>query len=614
MFRRLLVEFNSDFTYTVAMSDTWNLQPLAKGDDDPQLATSQKEAQNAVATFAKKWRVRPEYCQDSDVLLEALGDYQDLMTSHGLNSRAAYYFSLRTAQDQLDTNLKGLTSLADEVSTHLANDLQFFTIQLSKIDTESQAKHLADPKLKDYRHFLSRLFAEGQYTLSDEQEKILNLSAATSYEAWVRMTSTFLAKDQVETLQEDGSQSVKSLPELLSLTNSPNKKVRDQAAGHVHSLTAQYAPVAAEEMNALLSYKKMTDELRGFDRPDASRHLADDIDSKVVDAMLQAVEQQFSLAQRFYALKATLLGQKKLAYHERNIEYGHINGEFSFDQSLKLVDRVFQNLDPQFAEILQKFQNAGQFDVHPRPGKSGGAFCAHMLITQPTYVLLNHTNRLQDVLTLAHEMGHAINNELMRQSQTALNFHTPLSTAEVASTFMEDFVLEHLAQQAEPEAQLAIVMMKLNDDISSIFRQVAAYRFEQDLHQQFRQSNYLPQDAIGELFSTHMASYMGPSVEQSSGSQNWWVYWSHFRNFFYVYSYASGLLISKSLQQMVRQDPKSIKQVKHFLAAGSSAAPADIFKQLGIDITQASFWQLGLKNVEDLLNQAELLAKAAKGT
>jgi oligoendopeptidase F len=247
-------------------------------------------------------------------------------------------------------------------------------------------------------------------------------------------------------------------------------------------------------------------------------------------------------------------------------------------------------------------------DVYPRQGKQGGAFCAAASVSLPTYILLNHTDRLQDVLTLAHETGHGINNELMRVKQNALNFGTPTSTAEVASTFMEDFVLEHLAAEADEPTQLAINMLKLNDDISSIFRQVAGYRFEQELHQAVRERGYVPQEQIGEIFTKAMSTYMGPAVEQSPGSQNWWVYWSHFRRYFYVYSYASGLLISKSLQAMVRQDPASISRVKEFLSAGTSDSPKNIFAKLDIHIDEPTFWQRGLDQIASLLDQTEKLA------
>jgi len=151
-------------------------------------------------------------------------------------------------------------------------------------------------------------------------------------------------------------------------------------------------------------------------------------------------------------------------------------------------------------------------------------------------------------------------------------------------------------------------MAKLNDDVTTIFRQVACYRFEQALHTSFREKGYLSKDDIGSLFIQNMSAYMGPAVQQSSGSNNWWVYWSHIREFFYVYSYASGLLISKALQHKVKDNPGFIEHVKEFLSAGTSASPRMIFKNMGIDIADNKFWDDGLKEIENLLNETEALA------
>ncbi len=587
---------------------TWDLTPLATNDIDQELTHSLQQSQRKVAEFVKKWSQRQDYLEKPDVLVIALDEYENLMHYHGLNTRASYYYDLRTAQDQLNTDLKGMAASADEQVIDLANQIQFFTLAIAKIPQVKQADFLGFAGLQKYHHFLQQLFKESHHTLTDQEEKILNLTSQPAYQAWVRMTETFLSGKQVKTLAPDGRQKDATLPELLSLSSHQDKKVRDKAAKHIHAIMSEIAPIAVEEMNAILQYKKTTDQLRKFARPDASRHLSDDIDSQVVDQMLNAVEQRYDIAQRFYKLKARLFGLNKLAYHERNLEYGHLDQHYEYPEAVEVVTTVFRKLDPEFASILESFVANRQIDVYPRPGKSGGAFCAHRLITQPSYVLLNHTDKLRDVLTLAHEMGHAINNELMRQKQNALNFDTPLATAEVASTFMEDFVLQHLAQSADASTQLAINMMKLNDDVSSIFRQVAGYRFEQSLHNEHRRTNYVSQERIGQLFAEQMKKYMGPAVVQSAGSQNWWVYWSHFRHFFYVYSYASGLLISKSLQAMVHQDPSSISKVKELLAAGSSASPLRIFQKLDLSIDQPDFWQQGLSQIENLLHQTEKLA------
>jgi oligoendopeptidase F len=302
------------------------------------------------------------------------------------------------------------------------------------------------------------------------------------------------------------------------------------------------------------------------------------------------------------------MGLRRLRYHERNVEYGSIRARYSFGDSIRLTGRVLKSLDPDFYGIFRGFVEGGHFDVYPRKGKTSGAFCAHNLKSQPTYILLNHTGRLHDVLTLAHELGHAINNELIRGRQHGLDFGTPLSTAEVASTFFEDFVLDEVLRKADDETRLSLMMRKLNDDVTTIFRQVACYRFEQELHHEFRQKGYLSKEEIGRLFRTHMAAYMGDAVEQSPGSENWWVYWGHIRSFFYVYSYASGLLISKSLQSSVKRDRSFIAKVKEFLSAGLADSPRNIFLRLGVDIGEPGFWNRGLDEVQALLDDARALA------
>ncbi len=440
----------------------------------------------------------------------------------------------------------------------------------------------------------------------------MNLKAQTSYGNWVRMTSDFLSREEREVLLEDGRTARKPKEEILSLVNSRTKKVRDRAAAAFNDILAKNVDIAEVELNSVLANKKVDDELRGIPRPDLPRHLADDIDTSVVDALRSTVSMRYDISSRFYQLKARLLGVRKLKYHERNVEYGSVTKKYPFSRALSLVRRVMEGLDREFLAILDDFVERSRFDVHPRRGKSGGAFCVHHLLTQPTFIMLNHTNTLHDVLTLAHELGHGINNELIRKKQHSLDFGTPTSTAEVASTFMEDFVLREILKTADDETRLSILMTKLNDDVSTIFRQIACYDFESELHHVFRQKGYLSKAEIGALFQKRMAAYMGPAVEQSPGSENWWVYWSHIRSFFYVYSYAGGLLISKSLQHSVRRDRAFITKVKDFLSAGLSESPRTIFGRLGIDIGDLGFWKQGLDEVDELLGETEELARSLR--
>ncbi len=590
----------------------WNLSKLFKSDNDVEIMQEKKNVEDAFNSFINKWENNTEYLSNSLILKTALDEYEKLSCMYGSYSRESYYFSLRYYLDEQNAELKAKLNTILALSKNLDNRIQFFTHRIAKIKQEDQNKFLNDEVLRPYKHFLEILFLDAKYLLSEDVEKVLNLKSKTSYSNWVNMTSTFLSKETREVVDENGNTTTMSMEEILSLMNSKDKKVRDAAVVAFNSILEKYVEVGEIEVNSVLENKKIDDELRKVDRPDTLRHLADDIPSSVVDTLIESVTERFDISAKYYALKAQLYGVKKLAYHERNLEYGEVLKKYSYEDSVKLVNNVFEKLDPQFAEIFSSFVNDGLIDVFPQKGKRGGAFCAHQLITQPTYILLNHTDQLNDVLTLAHESGHGINNELIKLRQNALNFGTPTSTAEVASTFMEDFVLQELLLQANDEERLSLLMTKLNSDISTIFRQIAAYQFEYALHLEFRTKGYLPKEEIGKIFRKHMSAYMGDAVEQSTGSENWWLYWTHIRYFFYNYSYASGLLISKAMQASVKKDKTFVTNVKEFLSAGRAEPPTDIFNKLGIDISKKEFWLTGLKEVEALLEETTLLAKKLK--
>lgn len=572
----------------------WNLTPIAQ--------SNREEVERKTKIFSEHWKSRTDYLESPAVLADALGEYEALLRYYGLGGNELYHISLRSSQDENDPKIKAKFNQAVEVANQREDEIRFFELAISKIVPDRQKQFLYFAGLAPYQHWLEKLFARAKYVLSEPEEKIMSQKYMVAHHNWVQMVSGFLSKEE---------RHGKPFNEIMSLMDDKKKSVRDRAAADINDILAKHLETAEHEINAVLGNKKIDDELRGYTRPDQSRHVSDDIDTDIVDTLITTVASRFDLSQRYYKLKAKLLRTKKLAYHERNVSIGRLDMTYDFKSSVAIVRRVVGKLDPEFASILDRFSKNGQFDVYPRKGKRGGAFCAHELLSQPTYILLNHTDKLRDVQTLAHELGHGINNELMRSKQNALNFGSPMATAEVASTFMEDFVLEDLREKAGEKMKLPMMMAKLNDDISSIFRQVACYQFEQELHREFRANGYLSHVQIGKLFGTHMTSYMGPAVEQSKGSQNWWVYWSHIRTFFYVYSYASGLLISKSLQASVRKDPSFIGNVKGFLESGMSDSPRVIFEKVGIDISDRKFWLQGLSEVEALLTEAESLAYGA---
>lgn len=589
--------------------DTWDLSPLYKSDNDPRIIEDRKSAETILNAFVNKWEKNEKYLKDPKTLLQAITEYEQMILDNGLLSNEEAYLFLRTSQDSINTDLKASQNIHNDLMNKHMNKVQFFTYRISKIPENEQKKFLNYAPLSKYKHYLEKLFSEAKYLLSEDVEKVLLITTKTSHSNWTDMTEEFLYAEERE-ITVDGEKKKLGLDSLLNIaTTHKDEATRDNATNLVNEILRKWLPVATKELNTVLEYKRNIDEIRGFKRADEERLLSDDINPEFVDPLLEAVTERFDISQRYYALKAKLLGKKKLKYNERMLTVGSYDRKYSYQEAKEIVLNLYQKLDSELYNIVKAFFDEKRVDVFPQKGKRGGAFCSISLSTHPIYILLNHTEEVHDVTTLAHELGHGVNHVLMQRNCSELNYTSSKSTAEVASTFFEDFAIEEIAEGLSQEDRLTIMIKKLDGDVASIFRQIAFYKFEQELHVIAKEKGYLSEKEIGELFIKHMKSYLGDAVSYEEGCENWWEYVGHFRYFFYVYSYASGLLVSKALQDMVKENHGNINLVKDFLSKGGEMSPLDIFKSLGLDVTTKEFWNKGIAKVEKLLDETEELAK-----
>lgn len=549
-----------------------------------------------------RWRNNKKYLEDAKTLSIALKEYEQLQQRYGQCTKPHYYLFLLNSLNQTDTDIKAKLNKVSAISTQLENEIQFFELNISKVNVLQQRNFLKSTHLKNYKHYLEQLFTMSKYLLSDKEEKIFNLTSKTGYSNWVNMVSELLDKQKLLVKDEQRETKEITYNEIGKYLDSKEKFVRDYASKQFNKINGKYLEIAEFEINSILEGKKISDDYRGITRPDLTRYLSDDIDAEIVDVLSSTVTEYFNIPQRYYKYKANQLGQRKIKYYERNVPLGNVDLEYKYDHAMSIVKNTFKDLDGDFYDIVSDFERNEQYDVFPKEGKSGGAFCVSVGKDFPTYILLNHTNKLNDVLTIAHESGHGIHSELSK-CQSELNSGYPTSLAEVASTFFEDFVLEEILKDSTDDVRKVILNQKVNNDISTIFRQIAFLNFEKELHGEFRKSGYLNKERISDIFVKHMKEYLGKSVIDDESMRYGWIYVSHFRSFFYVYSYASGLLISKALQSMVREDKRDIDLVKRFLSSGSTKSPKEIFRDMGIDITKKEFWIRGIKEVERNLEE-----------
>jgi oligoendopeptidase F len=367
------------------------------------------------------------------------------------------------------------------------------------------------------------------------------------------------------------------------------------------------APFSEAEINAVYTNKKIDDTLRGFTVPYAETVLGYRNDPKVVDNLVKTVTQSFPIAHRFNRIKARLLGQKKLRYYDNRLSINDGAAAYPFNKTVSLVKNTFGKIDMRYADILESFFGNGQIDVFPRTGKAGGGYCSSSY-DAPTFILLNHVDNADSMHTLAHEMGHAFHGELSR-SQGPLYCSYSTSLAETASTLFEGLAQEAEMDGLSPARQIVALANKINKEITTIFRSIACFNFESDLHAEIRSTGFVPKERIAALHNKNMQAYLGPAFELLPDDGYFFVAWIHIRRFFYVYTYAYGMLVSKALLRRYKQDKTFWKKIEQFLSSGGKDSPENILKEIGIDVSESSFWKEGLKEIEDDIKKLEKLTK-----
>ena len=254
---------------------------------------------------------------------------------------------------------------------------------------------------------------------------------------------------------------------------------------------------------------------------------------------------------------------------------------------------------------MDKLVDGGQIDVFPRVGKVSGAYC-RSAYSSPTLVLLNHNDSFQSYTTLAHELGHAIHSELSRKNGPIYSEYS-MSLAETASTLFESIAFDKAVADFGKNEKIIALHDKINDEISTIFRQVACFKYEQDIHHSVREKGFVSAEELAQMHNRRMAEYLGPSVQLAPSDGYMFVYWSHIRRFFYVYSYAFGLLVSKALLRKYRQDHTYFEKIEKFLSAGGKDSPENILKSIDIDVMKPDFWREGLLEIEREVLELERL-------
>ncbi|MEA2380944.1 MAG: oligoendopeptidase [Solirubrobacteraceae bacterium] len=581
----------------------WDLDPLVDGEGEAGADRMLDEADERAAAFAERYAGRVKDF-DGGELAQAM---RELEVMSDLVGRAANYAHLRFSCDTNDPANGALVARVNEKGTAVETKLLFFELEWAELDDQHAEELLAADGLQKSRHYLRNIRRYRPYLLSEPEEKILTEKAVSGRDSWTRLFSEQTSAIHVKV--PDEGEPVK-LDVALARLMSPDREVRRTTAEAVTAALEPGLRTRGYIYNTVAQDKATDDRLRGYPSWISSRNLANEASDESVQALVEAVRSNYDLPQRWYRLKARLLGLERLADYDRMAAIDTDEVTVAWPEATDIVLTSFHEFSPVLHDTAKRFFDEHWIDAPVRPGKRGGAFCAYTVPSVHPYVMLNYTSRRRDVLTLAHELGHGMHAALA-QPRGVFEQHTPLTLAETASVFGETLVFRRLLDAAEtPASRLALLAENIEGSIATVFRQIAMNRFEDRVHTTRRQEGELSVETFGAHWEASQSEMLGDSVEITEGYKTWWSYVPHFIGTpGYVYAYAYGQLLALSVYGRYLEEGESfVPRYIELLSAGGSRSPEELAAIAGLDLTDPEFWNNGLRLVRDQLEAAEQAA------
>lgn len=579
----------------------WSLADLYSGMDSPELEAAFDRIEEQITSFeGVRGRLKPDLPPEQ--FLEIVHASEETTR---LAQKLYAFAGLSFAADTQDQAALTLQARVQQFLAQMENRTLFFSLWWKDLD-DVNAQRLMDAS-GDYRYYLEQIRHFKPYTLSEAEEKVINLKNVTGSNALITLYDSITNRYMFK-LKVDGKTEELTRAQLMNHVYSPDGKVRARAYKELYRVFSADGPILGQMYQTLArDWHNENLDLRKYRSPMAVRNLSNDIPDEAVDVLLDAARGNAGIFQRFFTLKARHVGVKKLRRYDIYAPVAGSKKTYSFDQAAHMVLDSFGAFDPRVAALAQRVFDENHLDSEIRKGKRAGAFCASILPEMTPYVLVNYQGNAREVATLAHELGHAIHAMLAAHHNT-FTFHSSLPLAETASTFGEMMLIDKLlAEEGDEAVRRDILFRQVDDAYATIMRQSFFALFEKQAHEMVQKNASV--DEISAAYWKNLEQQFGDSMDLSEEFKWEWVAIPHiFHTPFYVYAYAFGQLLVFSLYQQYKAEGEAFKpKYLKILGAGGSEAPARILAEAGIDIRSAQFWQGGFDVISKLVDELEKL-------
>ena len=580
----------------------WDLSDLYASEDAAELQADLTWLKQSCIDFSNDYEGKLAQL-NADEMLKAVERYEaiDIIAGRIMSFAGLRYYQLTTDPERA----KFMSDMQDKLTEHTTK-LVFYGLEFNRLDEEALSKLLSqNTALARYKPVFDRMRAMKPYQLSDEMERFLHDQSVVGATAWNRLFDETIASLVFTIDGED-------LP-LEAATNELSEQDRDTreaAAREIARVLRENTSLFARVHNTLAKDKEIEDRWRKMPTPQTGRHLSNHVEAEVVEALRNAVVAAYpKLSHRYYALKAKWLGLETMQVWDRNAPLPIEDDRLvDWTAAQEMVLSAYAEFSPEMAEIAKQFFTKSWIDAAVKPGKAPGAFAHPTVTTVHPYVMLNYLGKPDDVMTLAHELGHGVHQVLAAQQGELLS-STPLTLAETASVFGEMLTFRKLLAAAKtPQERKVLLAGKVESMINTVVRQIAFYDFECKLHAARGEGELTP-DQINAIWMSVQGESLGPVFEFMDGYETFWSYIPHFvHSPFYVYAYAFGDGLVNALYAVYEEgDPEF--QAKYFdmLRAGGSKHHTELLAPFGLDASDPKFWDKGLSMISAMIDELEAM-------
>lgn len=582
------------------MAEIWNLKEIIGTDSTDKIISTIKLD---VDTF-KKYKSKLNNI-DVKTLLEIFILKEKIAANM---MRVESYYSLRFSENTKDNEAVAKLSMLKQLGTELGNETMFFALWFMKLDDKKANLLINSENIKRFKHYLEKIRALRDHTLSEEIERIINLKDIASsgfFDIYEHITSSFEYDFDGKKIGEE---------ELRSKCRDQDPKIREKAYTLLLDKYALHKSELSEiYRNVVLDWYNEDVNIRHYSTSISSRNQGNDLDDKTIEVLLSVVRKNNKIFQEYFKLKHSMINnglkkdkQFKFSRYHLYTPYNVKLRKYDYEYSKKYVLETLKQFDVRFYDAAKKIFDAKHVHSHPQKNKRGGAFCNMITNKQLPYILLNHTDDMRDMFTMAHEFGHGIH-DVVSMNQPNLLQHAPLPLCETASIFSEMILAERILKESKNKEEKKYILMNLLDNqYASINRQAYFVIFEIFAHE-----NIVKGIEIKDLDKEYLRLLKEQfgTMEVPELFKNEWNYIPHIHETpFYCYAYAFGNLLVLALYDIYRKEGRKFvdKYVK-ILESGGSRSPKEMLSEIGIDLSSAEFWQRGFNIIREEVKELEKL-------